>query len=117
MTSGQDPGSFPGSRPPTPAPPPLQPRSELSPTRLHPRPGKGQSPPLAAPAQASAGQGDPGGRRWTWYLLDPCGQNAAGVLQARQGDVHAEDLVGSLEPTLSKSEATPRGHLGHAAAC
>ena len=41
------------------------------------------------------------------HLLDPCSQNAAGVLQACQGDVHAEDLVGSLGPTLSRSEATP----------
>lgn len=46
------------------------------------------------------------------HLLDPRGQDAASVLQARQGNVHPENLIGSLWTAIWRSEATLLGQPG-----
>lgn len=55
------------------------------------------------------GRWDLRSRQWGWHLLDPCSQDAAGMLQACQGDVHPENLVGSLWPDQYGGQVGPTG--------
>ena len=87
--------------------PSSQPATELSTAWLHrDRAASLLQMPWDGPL---TGRWDPRSRQWGWHLLDPCGQDATGVLQARQGNVYPENLVGSLWPAVWRSEAAPSG--------
>ena len=87
--------------------PSLQPANDRAEHCKPARPGpRMRQPPPPAVAGRFCQAGGPRGR-WKWHLLDPCSQGAPGVLQACQGDVHPENLVGSLWAAFPESKAAP----------
>lgn len=87
--------------------PSLQPANDRAEHCKPARPGpRMRQPPPPAVAGRFCQAGGPRGQ-WKWHLLDPCSQGTPGMLQACQGDVHPENLVGSLWAAFPESKAAP----------